>query len=115
MVGKRGRRVTAAQWGDLSCTSLRQQMLDALIFSLAAYEDSDAAIKTILTAKYDLPVGILEIVSDYLPLKKAGIQPYLVGRGTSGEVVVAFRGTADIRDVVWQSSHFFTHFAWTAW
>ncbi|CAI7870685.1 unnamed protein product [Closterium sp. NIES-53] len=85
----------------LARSGFREQMIDALVFSLAVYESSPEKVLSVLKSKYDLPVGALDLL--HLPDFPGGSQaqqPILVGRSTHGHVVVACRGTADGWDVL---------------
>ncbi|GJP41696.1 hypothetical protein CLOM_g1345 [Closterium sp. NIES-68] len=85
----------------LARSGFREQMIDALVFSLAVYESSPEKVLSVLKSKYDLPVGALDLL--HLPDFPGGSQPHqpiLVGRSTHGHVVVACRGTADVWDVM---------------
>lgn len=93
------RRTTS---GSLVGKGLKQQMLDALIFSLAAYEPTPEKVLAVLRCKYDLPVGILDVFPlDGVSPDRFGSGHIIVGRNSAhGHVVVACRGTADLADVV---------------
>lgn len=88
----------------------REQMIDALVFSLAVYEEGPEKILSVLKYKYDLPVGALDLLhleghvsQGILASARVGqrpCQPVIVGRSTHGHVVVACRGTADLSDLI---------------
>lgn len=74
-------------------------MLDALIFSLAAYEPTPERSLAVLQSEYDLPIATLDLVQNPQFVQK-GSQSLLIGRSSHGHIIAAFRGTADMADLV---------------
>ncbi|GJP30388.1 hypothetical protein CLOM_g1027 [Closterium sp. NIES-68] len=82
-------------------------MIDAFVFSLAAYETSADTVSGILQSTDGLPGGALDLLHlDSFPGGRHPHEPVMVGRSTHGHVVIACRGTADVWDVVQDLKYF---------
>ena len=87
-----------------------EQVIDALVFSLAAYESSPDKVLSVLKSKYNLPGQALDVLSlpgfpsfsPHCHHDSSSQQPsaIIAGRSTHGHVVIAWRGTSDAWDVV---------------